>query len=199
MRNSVPRRGESGSAGVKHRGIAAGFGRPAARRLLLISGAVAAVSLAGGIAVLSLAGNSHSPAESGHSAAPSSSAAVNPGVIGDPGVIGLVGPDGVVAVVANANQNGSEQAVVSGRLEKLPGGCVGLVGDGGNVVVVWPAGTTFSEDSTGLDVPLYGAIRYGSQFRTAGGYVTIEEWVHRAELPPDCDATDVAHISAWPD
>ncbi len=70
--------------------------------------------------------------------------------------------------------------------------------DGSNAVVGWPAGTTFSADSSGLGVPLYGAVAYGSPLRTAGGYVTIDDDGFRAGLPRDCDATDVAYISAEP-
>ncbi|MDQ4040104.1 MAG: hypothetical protein M3313_17580 [Actinomycetota bacterium] len=116
----------------------------------------------------------------------------------DPGVMAVSDGDGVVALVMTENPPGHGEAVVAGRVERLPGGCVGLVGDGGNVVIVWPAGTTFFEDSSGLDVPLYGSVRYGSQLTTGGGYVRVDEWVFRAELPPDCDAAVVAYISHYP-
>ncbi len=174
------------------------FGRPAARRLLLVSGAVAAVLLAGGIAVLSLADKARSPAEPDRSAAPSSVASSFNGA-GGLGVIAISDGGQVVALVDTENPAGTNEAVVSGRVETLSGGCVGLVRDGGNVVVVWPAGTTFSKDSTGLDVPLYGAVPYGSQLTTGGGYTRIDEWVFRALVPRDCDATDVAYIAARPD
>lgn len=183
---------------MKYRGILQAFGRPAARRLLVICAAVAAVSLAGGIAILSLAGNPRSPAEPDDSAAPSPVTLSASGAVGAP-LMALSDRDGVVAIVETENPLGNGEALVSGRVEKLSGGCVGLARpDGGNVVVVWPAGTTFAEDSSGLHVPGYGALTYGSQLTTAGGFVTIDEWVFRAELPQDCDATDVAYIAAEP-
>lgn len=117
-----------------------------------------------------------------------------------PGVMAISDRDGVVALVATVNPLANGEAVVSGRVEMLSGACVGLARpDGGNVVVVWPAGTTFAEDSSGLRVPGYGAVTYGSQLTTGGGFATIDELGFRAELPPDCAATDVAYIAAEPD
>ncbi len=108
--------------------------------------------------------------------------------------------DGVVALVATEKPAGSGEAVVSGRVEMLSGACVGItMVDGKGAVVVWPAGTTFSEDMSGLRVPGYGALTYGSQLTTGGGFATIDELGFRSELPPDCDAAVVAFITAEPD
>lgn len=117
-----------------------------------------------------------------------------------PGVMAISDRNGVMALVATANPAAHNEAVVSGRVEKLSGVCVGITTPGGSdAVVVWPAGTTFAEDSSGLRVPGYGAVTYGSQLTTGGGFATIDELGFRAELPRDCDATDVAFIAAEPD
>lgn len=90
----------------------------------------------------------------------------------------------------------NEEAVVSGRVEKLSGACVGTAyPDGSTAVVVWPAGPTFAEDSSGLAVPRYGAVAYGSQLTAAGGSATIDEVGLRALLSPVCEATVAAYIN----
>ncbi len=167
-------------------------------RLLVISVAVAAVSLIGGFAVLSLNGNTPSPAEPDHSAPPTSVASPSNGAVGAT-ITAISDGAGVVALVATEISAVNEEAVVSGRVEKLSGACVGIAyPDGSNAVVVWPAGTTFAEDSSGLAVPRNGAVAYVSQLTAAGGFATIDEVGLRDQLPPDCEATVAAYINDEP-
>lgn len=171
------------------------YRRPTSWRLVGISAVAAAVSLVGGIAILSLAGDTTSPAKPDHPAAPPFVASFTIGA--GPPVMAIRDADGVVALVAIENPAGSDHAVVSGRVERLSGVCVGITKvDGSGAIVVWPAGTTFSEDSLGLRVPGYGALTYGSQLTTGGGFATIDDLGFRAELPEDCDAAVVAFITA---
>lgn len=183
---------------MRYRGSCRAIRRPALWHLLVISAAVATVAVGGCVAVLSLAGNAQSSADPDQPAAPYEGPAPSYSGVGPP-IISISDQDGAVALVWTRNPIANGEALVSGRVERLSGGCVGTTRAGTNdVVIVWPAGTTFAEDSSGLRVPRYGVLTYGSQLTTAGAYVTIAESGLRGELPPDCDATDVAYISARP-
>ena len=63
------------------------------------------------------------------------------------------------------------QALISGRVAVLPGGCIGLAGGRGREghLVAWPSTTTFAPDEMAIQVPGLGVLRIGDFVQAGGG------------------------------
>jgi hypothetical protein len=80
------------------------------------------------------------------------------------GVLAVLGP-------VPAGPQFMMQAVVSGEVAVLDGGCIGLVGGRARHLVVWPSTTTFDAgDRIVIRVPGLGVFRVGDPLHGAGGY-----------------------------
>ena len=62
------------------------------------------------------------------------------------------------------------QALISGRVAVLDGGCIGLADGGEPHLVAWPSATTFAPDGVAIQVPGVGVFRVGDLFQGGGGY-----------------------------
>jgi len=82
-------------------------------------------------------------------------------------------------------------AEVVGNLVVINDTCYGLSSVYGNVVAIFPAGTTSSD--LGITIPEYGDLAIGDRIRGAGAYL---EPVHPTgtEIPQECATQKVAHL-----
>ena len=79
------------------------------------------------------------------------------------------------------------QAIISGRLSTLEGGCIGLSGGGVGHVAVFPAGTTLLSD--GVEIPGLGEFEYGDLISAQGGLMPGGDWT--GSLPDECPSDQV--------
>lgn len=79
------------------------------------------------------------------------------------------------------------QAIISGRLSTLEGGCIGLSGGGVGHVAVFPAGTTLL--SSGVEIPGLGKFDFGNLISAQGGLVPSGDWAD--SLPDECPSDQV--------
>lgn len=101
-----------------------------------------------------------------------------------------LGEDGVFIMRPPPPRNSaSGQALVSGELGMLNGGCFGLLPD---TVVVWPAGTTALPDGTGVRLAGGEELRRGDTLTTGGGYGDVAF----SGPASSCRGTGAAYVSA---
>ena len=102
--------------------------------------------------------------------------------------------DGLHLVTGRESRDGMG-AEVRGEVTVL-GSCIGLIEGGQSWTVVWPAGTTFSDDDAALiELPDGRALAEGDRFDGGGGYLHVGD-VGVPELPGDCPADEIAVLNS---
>ena len=86
------------------------------------------------------------------------------------------------------------QAVVSGVVAVLEGGCLGLVNGRAQSLVVWPSTTTFDPDGIVIRVPGLGVFCVGDRLHGAGGHGHSADMALPAVVLP-CATHEVAVLN----
>ena len=103
-----------------------------------------------------------------------------------PGTEATGGVDGPVVYAAAPNELGVMAAGGTGPVE-LVGRCLFLGADvGARPVIVWPFGTTWSDDESAVILPDHSAVPIGSTISAGGGYLgpdqlDDEQWLSDSE------------------
>lgn len=90
-------------------------------------------------------------------------------------------------ILVSAEVDGGMDALMSGVIVRTETGCLAL--DGPAQPVLWPHGSTLSEDGTSVDVPGFGVVAVGDEVWSGGGNVHGAEEGHHdfvPELPEEC-------------
>jgi hypothetical protein len=86
------------------------------------------------------------------------------------------------------------QALISGRVAVLEGGCIGLAGGREGHLVAWPSTTTFAPDGIEIRVPGLGVFRVGDLLQGAGGNGYSSNMALPAAIVP-CATHEVAVLN----
>lgn len=117
---------------------------------------------------------------------------VSLGACGGPDALDVQVHNGTTALVSTTSGQGSD-AEVHGVLQTSSGNCLGLLTEGAEqpVPVIWPRGSTLTEDGDGVDVPGVGVVRIGQTVLGAGGEVSSPTGVRYSEVPEECLGEDL--------
>ncbi|WP_188959738.1 hypothetical protein [Modestobacter marinus] len=86
------------------------------------------------------------------------------------------------------------QALISGRVAVIEGGCIGIAGGREGHLVAWPSTTTFDSDGIALQVPGLGVFRVGDFLRGGGGFGYSSNMALPAAIVP-CATHEVAVLN----
>lgn len=105
----------------------------------------------------------------------------------------VISKDGSTALVRDRDTAGME-ALLSGTVIKLPSGCFGMKSDNEKYPVIWPKGTSLSDDASALRMSDGTLVPQGTNIEAGGGIISVDQT--EGELPPSCVADSVAILNS---
>jgi hypothetical protein len=97
--------------------------------------------------------------------------------------------NGTILLVA-APTDGGRDALATGRLAVLAGGCLGITAGGEETVVLWPSGTGLASSAHGITINGH-VIEVGDLVSMGGGVVPTSDATTTPAPPPECHADGV--------
>lgn len=83
------------------------------------------------------------------------------------------------------------QAIITGKLSLVNGGCLGLTHGGVSNIAVFPMGTVLA--TNGVTIPGLGEFAFGDLISSRGGYVPFGNWANF--VPADCTSEEIIIFS----